>query len=214
MVPCPIRCGLIEASLRRSGGLRPATRSTLCSRRRRRRSTAIARAPFGDGEGCRNGAMVDPPWRPSIVNQPNRRFPMIRRILVLLLALISFAVWAAVDANKGTAAELDSIKGIGPAISTKIVDERKKGNFKDWADFISRVSGVGEKSAGHLSEAGLTVNGQSFKGAAPSAKAEEKKAAKTETPAKAEKAAAADEGKKAKQESKAEKKAAKTEAAA
>jgi competence protein ComEA len=103
---------------------------------------------------------------------------MIKRLLAIVLALLSFAVFAAVDVNKGSAAELDSIKGIGPSISTKIVDERKKGNFKDWADFISRVSGIGETSAAKMSEAGLTVNGQSYKGAAPAAKTDDKKAAK------------------------------------
>lgn len=121
---------------------------------------------------------------------------------------MAFSVFAAVDANKGTAAELDSIKGIGPALSGKIIDERKKGSFKDWSDLISRVSGIGDASAARLSEAGLTVNGQGYKSAAPAAKAEEKK------PAKAGKPTAADETAKAKHESKAEKKAAKAEPAA
>ena len=119
---------------------------------------------------------------------------MIKRLLAAVLAFMAFAAFAAVDANKGTAAELDSIKGIGPAISTKIIDERKKGNFKDWSDLISRVSGIGETSAGKLSDAGLTVNGQSYKAAAPAAKADDKKAAKTEE----KKTAKADEAKAAK----------------
>ena len=117
---------------------------------------------------------------------------MIKRLLAGLLAFLAFSVFAAVDANKGTAAELDAIKGIGPALSGKIIEERKKGNFKDWPDFISRVSGVGETSAAKLSQAGLTVNGQSYKAAAPAAKAEEPKAAKTDKkPAKAEAPASA-----------------------
>jgi DNA uptake protein ComE-like DNA-binding protein len=41
-----------------------------------------------------------------------------------------------------TAAELDCIHGIGPAISTKTLDERKKDNFKDWNDFITRAKGA------------------------------------------------------------------------
>lgn len=130
---------------------------------------------------------------------------MIKRLLASLLAFLTFAVFAAVDVNKGTAAELDGVKGIGPAISTKIVDERKKGNFKDWADFIGRVSGIGDKSAAKLSEAGLTVNGQALAGAAAAApaKAAEKPAAKAE----AKPAEAAKPAMDAKADAKAEKKA-------
>ena len=95
---------------------------------------------------------------------------MFKKILVAVLALLAAAAFAAVDVNKGSAAELDGVKGIGPALSTKIVDERKKGAFKDWQDFIDRVKGVGEGSAAKLSAEGLTVNGGSFKGVAPAAK--------------------------------------------
>lgn len=103
---------------------------------------------------------------------------MMKKILAFVVMLYAAACFAAVDVNKGSAAELDSVKGIGPAISAKIVTERKKGNFKDWNDFISRVSGIGEKSAAKLSEGGLTVNGASFKGAAatPAAKGDKKDA--------------------------------------
>ena len=87
---------------------------------------------------------------------------MLKKILALVAMLYAAACFAAVDVNKATAAELDSVKGIGPAISGKIMDERKKGNFKDWNDFITRVKGVGEASAAKLSTAGLTVNGSAF----------------------------------------------------
>ena len=97
---------------------------------------------------------------------------MLKKIFTLLVLMYAFAsVAAAVDVNKATAAELDSIKGIGPAMSGKILDERKKNNFKDWPDFISRVKGVGEATAAKLSGEGLTVNGTSFKAAAPAAAA-------------------------------------------
>ena len=129
---------------------------------------------------------------------------MIKRLLATLLAFLSFAVFAAVDVNKGTAAELDGIKGIGPAISTKIVVERKKGNFKDWADFVARVSGIGDKSAAKLSEAGLTVNGSAFSGAPAGAPAKAAaKPAMADKPAMAEKPAAAAPAADAKAEKKA-----------
>lgn len=94
---------------------------------------------------------------------------MFKKILVIVAMLYASIAFAAVDVNKATAAELDSIKGIGPAISTKILDERKKGNFKDWNDFIERVKGVGEGNAAKFSTEGLTVNGAGFKSATPPA---------------------------------------------
>lgn len=105
---------------------------------------------------------------------------MLKKILALVAMLYAAACFAAVDVNKATAAELDGIKGIGPGISTKILDERKKGNFKDWTDFVDRVKGVGEGNAAKFSAEGLTVNGDSFKGVAP---APSTKAAKTDAKA-------------------------------
>lgn len=75
------------------------------------------------------------------------------------LAATSFA-WAAVDVNKADQSQLESIKGIGPAMSQRILDERKKAAFKDWADLEGRVKGIGEGNAAKYSEAGLTVNGK------------------------------------------------------
>jgi competence protein ComEA len=131
------------------------------------------------------------------------------------LAFASFS-FAAVDANKATAAELDSVKGIGPAISAKIIDERKKGNFKDWNDMVNRVSGIGEKNAAAFSTNGLTVGGAAYKGtpaavaAKPDAKADpkadKKKAdAEAKAKAKADKADKAKADKEAKAKAKADK---------
>ena len=98
---------------------------------------------------------------------------MFKKFLATLLALFAAAAFAAVDVNKADQAQLDSIKGIGPGIAGKILDERKKGAFKDWTDLVDRVKGVGENNAAKFSEAGLTVNGATFKGmaAAPAAAA-------------------------------------------
>ena len=120
---------------------------------------------------------------------------MLKKILAIVAMLYASMAFAAVDVNKATAAELDGIKGIGPAISTKIIDERKKGNFKDWTDFIERVKGVGDGNAAKFSSEGLTVNGSGFKGAAaapaaPAAKADAKKAKAEEKAKKAEEAKA------------------------
>lgn len=108
-----------------------------------------------------------------------------------LIATMGFA-FAQVDVNKADAAALDSVKGIGPAKSKAIMEERKKGDFKDWADFEKRVKGIGEKNAVKLSQAGLVVNGKPLDGApaaaAPAAKAD--KAAATDKTATTDKAAA------------------------
>jgi competence protein ComEA len=106
---------------------------------------------------------------------------MVKKFLALLMALFAAVAFAAVDVNSADATQLDGVKGIGPAIAGKITAERQKGKFKDWDDFIARVSGIGEKSAVKLSEAGLTVNGAPFKGVA--AKPEMKKDAKAAAPA-------------------------------
>ena len=76
---------------------------------------------------------------------------------------------AAIDVNQATEAELDGIKGLGPATTEKILRERQKTPFQDWADLIRRVNGVGKGSAARLSAAGLTVGGHAFEpgGTAP-----------------------------------------------
>lgn len=101
---------------------------------------------------------------------------MLKKILFFFAMMYAAICFAAVDVNKSNAADLDSVKGIGPAMSTRILDERKKGNFKDWGDFIARVKGIGELNAAKFSAEGLTVNGESFKGAAPVPKKDDKKA--------------------------------------
>lgn len=90
---------------------------------------------------------------------------MFKKVLAFFAAMSLVAAFAAVDINKATDAELDGIKGIGPVTSKLITSERKKGEFKSWEDFISRVKGIGEKSAAKLSANGLTVSGTAYTGA-------------------------------------------------
>lgn len=90
---------------------------------------------------------------------------MFKKLLVGLAALVASVgfAFAQVDVNKADQAALDSVKGIGPVMSKKIIDERKKGgNFKDWPDFQTRVKGIGEKNSVKFSQAGLTVNSQAL----------------------------------------------------
>ena len=83
--------------------------------------------------------------------------------IAALLSVSSLACMAGVDVNKASAADLDSIKGVGPGTSTKIIEARKTAPFKDWNDLVKRVPGIAEKRAAQLSAQGLTVNGEAYK---------------------------------------------------
>ncbi len=102
---------------------------------------------------------------------------MFKKLIAALCAFIAFSAFA-VEANTATQAELEAVKGIGPVISTLIINERKKAPFKDWEDMVVRVKGVGEGSAAKFSTEGMTVNGAAYKGAP----AKPAKAAANETP--------------------------------
>jgi competence protein ComEA len=100
-------------------------------------------------------------------------------VLFSAMAFAGMAFAAAVDVNKATDAELDSIKGIGPAMSGKIIKERQKAPFKDWTDFINRTKGIGPAAAKRFSAEGLNVGGTPYSEAAGEAsnKSASKKAA-------------------------------------
>ena len=85
------------------------------------------------------------------------------RSLFLSAALVcSGAAFAQIDINTATEAELDGIRGIGPATTRRILDERARQPFKDWADLVARVRGIGKTSAAKFSAQGFTVNGEPY----------------------------------------------------
>jgi competence protein ComEA len=88
---------------------------------------------------------------------------MIKKWCVLATFFLAGAAMAAVEVNKATEADLDGLNGVGPATTQLILKERKKGEFKDWADLMHRVKGIGDARASKLSAAGLTVSGASYK---------------------------------------------------
>lgn len=88
---------------------------------------------------------------------------MLKKLLAILALLYAAASFAAVDVNQASAADLDGIKGIGPALSTRILEARKQGSFKDWHDLLARVKGIGQGNAAKYSAGGLTVNGEPFR---------------------------------------------------
>ncbi len=83
--------------------------------------------------------------------------------LVAIAAALCAGAANAADVNQANQAELESVKGVGTALSTRIMDERKKGTFKDWTDLSDRVKGLGTGNAARFSVAGLTVAGQTYK---------------------------------------------------
>lgn len=118
---------------------------------------------------------------------------MFRHIVAIVLSALALNVFAAVDANKATQAELETVKGIGPGLSTKILDARKSADFKNWGDFVDRVPGIGPGNASRFSQAGLTVGGQGYVAASDTpAKAGKPKAEKADKTDKTEKVAKAD----------------------
>lgn len=66
----------------------------------------------------------------------------------------------ALEINQATEAELDSLRGLGPAFTRRVLAARSQQPFKDWPDLMRRVSGMGPRVARKLSEQGLTVQGQ------------------------------------------------------
>lgn len=86
----------------------------------------------------------------------------IRTLLVAALAAFAMNAFAAIDVNRANQAELETVKGIGPALSTKIIEARKTGPFRDWTDLVERVQGVGHASAARLSGQGLTLGGAPY----------------------------------------------------
>lgn len=91
---------------------------------------------------------------------------MKRYLSAVLLSLLTSVALAAVDVNKASEADLDSIKGVGPSTSTQIIEARKSAPFKNWNDLMQRVKGIGDKRAAKLSQEGLTVNGEAYAPAA------------------------------------------------
>lgn len=94
------------------------------------------------------------------------RLVLVRGYLGAAMALMFCHAALALDINQANEAELDSIKGMGPSLSAKVLKARTQGPFKDWADLMRRVSGIRQNKAQQFSEQGMTVNGQSF-GAKP-----------------------------------------------
>ena len=66
----------------------------------------------------------------------------------------------ALEVNTANEAELDSMRGLGPDSTARILKAREAGPFADWQDLMRRVKGIKHATAQNLSTQGLTVAGQ------------------------------------------------------
>jgi competence protein ComEA len=81
------------------------------------------------------------------------------KIAFLFLPWLLAPAWA-LEINHATEAELDGLRGLGPAFTRRILNERDIRPFTDWPDLMRRVSGMGGVTAQKLSAQGLTVQNQ------------------------------------------------------
>lgn len=119
-----------------------------------------------------------------------------KKLLLVLVACFAFAInaFAAVNINTATQAELETIKGIGPAKAKAIIDYRaKNGAFKS-VDDLDNVKGFGKKTVDKVRN-DITISGTTSVAPAP-AKADKPKTVGNETAAAAGKPADAKAAKK------------------
>lgn len=129
-----------------------------------------------------------------------------KKLLAVLAAclLLALPAFAAVDINSASQAELEAVKGIGPAKAKAIIEYRKKnGNFKS-VDDLDKVPGFGKKTVDSMKK-DISVGTAK---AAASGKTADVKTVKEDVKAKAVKAEVKVEKKTAKEEVKIEKNAA------
>ena len=58
--------------------------------------------------------------------------------------------------------DLDGLRGLGPATTRVVLQERERAPFRDWTDLMQRVPGIGPRKAQDLSAQGLRVQGQAY----------------------------------------------------
>jgi len=81
-------------------------------------------------------------------------------VATLLGENVAAASVVSVDANAAPAAELERVRGIGPALASRIVAARSTGGqFRDTDDFRRRVRGVGEANLRRMLASGLVLGG-------------------------------------------------------
>lgn len=85
---------------------------------------------------------------------------MIPRLIIMLLSLMFSAAALAVDLNTATRAELEQLNGLGVSTAARVLEERAKAPFADWADLARRVKGIKGRRVEQLRQQGATINGK------------------------------------------------------
>jgi len=67
------------------------------------------------------------------------------------------------ELNQASRAELESLPGLGIALTARLLDARQQRPFSDWRDLLRRHLGIGPALARKLSDQGLRVQGQNWK---------------------------------------------------
>lgn len=99
---------------------------------------------------------------------PWRSLPRRTSLLATCCLLLASHAWAGLDVNTASEADLDSLRGVGPSLSARILSQRALQPFAHWADLMQRVKGLRAATAHRLSAQGLTVNGVAYTEAPPS----------------------------------------------
>lgn len=86
-----------------------------------------------------------------------------QKILTTLgLALACLHAHAELDLNRAREMDLDGLKGVGPALSARILKARDVRPFNNWKDLQQRVKGVGPALSQSLSEQGARIEGKAW----------------------------------------------------
>jgi len=87
---------------------------------------------------------------------------MKHRFALGLLLAARLASAQTLDIAQAREIDLDGLRGLGPATTRLILQERERQPFRDWKDLMQRTPGIGPKKAAQLSEQGLRVQGQPY----------------------------------------------------
>ena len=87
---------------------------------------------------------------------------MRRLFTAFCLTCASLAQAQTLDLAQAREVDLDGLRGLGPATTQRILSERERAPFRDWADLLQRVPGIGPRKAEQLSAQGLRIHGQHY----------------------------------------------------
>lgn len=79
-----------------------------------------------------------------------------------LWAVSSCAAAQTLDLEHAREMDLDGLRGLGPATTRTMLQERERQPFRDWKDLMKRTPGIGPKKAAQLSDQGLRVQGKPY----------------------------------------------------